>query len=188
MLPRMRTPIRLAALLLAACGGAPAVPPLDTMPAAADPAEAMRPRSPGALLEAIRDRISADDLEGIRALVLDYEGPRGEPVADEVIRGIADGRVTGDFSYSAEALDAAIARANEFTAPDAQLSAQLMRTFGTLDPRLADPTRYRIFDGGNGGTHILLVEVDGGEYRLVFWESLTSLVSPEPAASTEEDG
>ncbi|MEM9194078.1 MAG: hypothetical protein AAGF12_33195 [Myxococcota bacterium] len=136
------------------------------------------------LLVAIDTHVRAGDMDSVRALVLDFTGPQGRPVAEEVIEGIEAGRVTGDWSFSLPALQIAIDRADEFRAPNEALGEQLTSTFGRLDARLAEASRFRVFEGGQG-THILLVQLESGAIRLVFWEGLAAL---DPASGIVEPG
>lgn len=177
----------LLALTLLACG--PSTPdaeePDDVVEA--EPPATPGPTTPRALLEAIRDRVASGEVDRVRELVLDYAAPGGRQAADLVIEGIRTEDDSGDFAFSMEALEAAIERADEIAPPSEELAARLAGSFGRLDPRLADASRLRVFDAPETTAHILMVEVDG-EMRLVFWESLTSLVGGAEPTSNESAG
>lgn len=131
--------------------------------------------TPAAFLERLRELVRAEDYDGVRALVVDYRDPEGRSVPDRVVDGIRERSELHDFAFSLEGLDAAIARADDFAPPDAEMSSGLAQTFGELDPRLVDPSAYLVLDAQVAA--ILLVRVDG-QLRLVFWEDLPALARP----------
>ncbi len=174
----------LAFVYAGACGGSE--PSVEPSGSAFD--SVAEPSSVSALFTELGARVRAGDHEAVRGLVLDYRGPDGLPVADEVIEGIVERDDAGDWSFSLEGLDELVRRSGEFIVPEGRLAEQLQGSFGRLDPRLAVREDLRVFDGGQG-THVIVVRLDDGAHRLAFWEGVAELGGgPGRPPSATSDG